>query len=191
MIPHIHAMITPLCTEGASIPRTYAVCIRLPVPSDADDEWLDFGLGHVSPTHSTEKSPTGPVRVQIVAASLDGVPVKFETTTIATKGPSTGSALVFEQMSGKEWETWVRVRVGSSSCGNVEITYIVNEHNNDSGKKGKGKERATAGSGLDIILPSFSIPVGRLHVDVATPTGTQHFAPGMRETELTHCSSRL
>ena len=191
MIPHIHAMITPLCTEGASIPRTYAVCIRLPAPSDADDEWLDFGLGHVSPTHSTEKSPTGPVRVQIVAASLDGVPVKFETTTIATKGPSTGSALVFEQMSGKEWETWVRVRVGSSSCGNVEITYIVNEHNNDSGKKGKGKERATAGSGLDIILPSFSIPVGRLHVDVATPTGTQHFAPGMRETELTHCSSRL
>ena len=190
MIPHIHATVTPLCTEGDSLPRTYAVCIRLPAPSDADNEWLDFGLGHVSPPQSTEKSPTGPVRVQIVAASLDGVPVKFETTTIATKGPSTGSALVFEQMSGKEWETWVRVRVGSSSCGNVEITYIVNEHNNNPGKKGKGKERAT-GSGLDIILPSFSIPVGRLHVDVATPTGTQHFAPGTRENELTHCSSRL
>jgi hypothetical protein len=101
---------------------------------------------------------------------LDGVPVKFEATTIA-KELSTGSALVFEQMSGKEWETWVRVHMGSSSCGNVEITYIVNE-NNDSGKKGKGKERATAGSGLDIILPSFSIPVGRLQVDVATPSGT-------------------
>jgi hypothetical protein len=107
---------------------------------------------------------------------LDGVPVKFETTTIATREPSAGSALVFEQMSGKEWETWVRVRTGSSSCGNVEITYIVNEHNNNDpgGKKGKGKgkERATAGSGLDIILPSFSIPVGRLQVDVATPSGT-------------------
>lgn len=181
MIPHIDATITPLCTEGASIPRTYAVCIRLPAPSDADNEWLDFGLGHVSPSQNTEKSPTGPVRVQIVAASLDGVPVKFETTTIAKKGPSTGSALVFEQMSGKEWETWVRVRVGPSSCGNVEITYIVNEHNNDSGKKGKGKERATTGSGLDIILPSFSIPVGRLHVDVATPTGRQCPAPRTKD----------
>jgi len=40
---------------------------------------------------STEKSPTGPVRVQIVAASLDGVPVKFETTTIAKGGGIRGS----------------------------------------------------------------------------------------------------
>jgi hypothetical protein len=112
--------------------------------------------------------------VQIVAASLDGVPVKFETTTIAKGEPSTGSALVLEQMSGKEWETWVRVCTdpGSLCCGNVEITYIVNEHNNDpGGKNGKGKERATAGSGLDIILPSLSIPVG-LQVNVATPSGT-------------------
>ena len=172
MLPYVHATVTPLSTGGDSIPRAYAACIRLPAPSDADNEWLDFGLGHVSSPQSTEKGPVGPVHVQIVAASLDGVPVKFETTTIS-KGPSTGSALVFEQMSGKEWETWVRVRTGSSSCGNVEITYIVNEHNNDSGrKKGKGKERATAGSGLDIILPSFSIPVGRLQVDVATPSGT-------------------
>jgi len=107
-----------------------------------------------------------------VTASLDGVPVKFETTTIARKEPPAGSALVFEQMSGKEWETWVRVRTGFSSCGNVEITYIVNEHNNDPGKKGKSKERATTGSGFDIILPTLSIPVGRLQVEVATPTGT-------------------
>jgi hypothetical protein len=79
---------------------------------------------------------------------------------------------VFEQMSGKEWETWVRVHVGSSSSGGpVEITYIVNEHNAN-GKKGKGKERATTGSGLDVILPAFSIPVGRLQVDIESPFGT-------------------
>ena len=167
MLPYVHATVTPLSTGGDSIPRAYAACIRLPAPSDADNEWLDFGLGHVSPPQGKEKAPAGPAYVQIVAASLDGVPVKFETTTIAKREPST------EQMSGKEWETWVRVRTGSSSCGNVEITYIVNEHNNDpGGKKGKGKERASAGSGLDIILPSFSIPVGRLQVDIATPSGT-------------------
>ncbi len=172
MIPYVHATVTPLSTRGASIPHAYAVCIRLPAPSDADNDWLDFGLGHVSQPQSTEKGPTGPVHVQIVTASLDGVPVKFETTTIARKEPPAGSALVFEQMSGKEWETWVRVRTGFSSRGNVEITYIVNEHNNDPGKKGKSKERATTGSGFDIILPTFSIPVGRLQVEVATPTGT-------------------
>lgn len=174
MLPYVHAIVTPLSTGGDSIPRAYAACIKLPAPSDADNEWLDFGLGHVSSPQSTEKGSAGPVHVQIVAASLDGVPVKFETTSVATREPSTGSTLVFEQMSGKEWETWVRVRTGSSSCGNVEITYIVNEHNNDPRrKKGKGKEWATtAGSGLDIILPSFSIPVGRLQVDIATPSGT-------------------
>jgi hypothetical protein len=74
-------------------------------------------------------------------------------------------------MSGKEWETWVRVHVGSSSAGPVEITYIVNEHNNH-GKKGKGKEWATTGSSLDVILPAFSIPVGRLQVDIEDPSGT-------------------
>lgn len=172
IIPHIHATVTPLSTEGASVPRAYAVCVRLPAPADAADEWLDFGLGHVSSPQSTEKGPAGPVRAQIVSASLDGVPVKFETNTIAKAPSSGGSALVFEQMSGKEWETWVRVHVGSSSSGGpVEITYIVNEHNAN-GKKGKGKERATTGSGLDVILPAFSIPVGRLQVDIESPTGT-------------------
>jgi len=171
IIPHIHATVTPLSTEGASIPRAYAVCVRLPAPADAADEWLDFGLGHVPSPQSTEKGLAGPVRAQIVSASVDGVPVKFETNTIAKPPLSGGSALVFEQMSGKEWETWVRVHVGSSCGGPVEITYIVNEHN-DRGKKGKGKERETTGSGLDVILPAFSIPVGRLQVDIENPSGT-------------------
>jgi hypothetical protein len=171
IIPYVHATVTPLSTEGASIPRGYAVCIRLPAPADAADEWLDFGLGHVSPPQTTEKGFQGPIRAQIVSASLDGVPVKFETNTIVKPTPSNGSALVFEQMSGKEWETWVRVHVGSSRGGPVEITYVVNEQNNY-GNKGKGKERDTIGSGLDIILPAFSIPVGRLQVDVENPSGT-------------------
>jgi hypothetical protein len=150
----------------------------LPAPADAADEWLDFGLGHVSSPQSAENEKGGltgpsPVRAQIVSASLDGVPVKFETNTIAKMTPSAGSALVFEQMSGKEWETWVRVHVGPSGGGPVEITYIVNEHGDYRKKgKGKGKERATDGSSLDIILPAFSIPVGRLQVDIENHSGT-------------------
>src|SRR6202008_3587629 len=89
IIPHVHATVTPLSTEGGGasiIPRAYAVCIRLPAPADAADEWLDFGLGHVSSPQSAENEKGGlagpsPVRAQIVSASLDGVPVKFETNT--------------------------------------------------------------------------------------------------------------
>ena len=170
IIPYIHATVTPLSTEGSSIPRAYAVCIRLPAPADAADEWLDFGLGHVSSPQSAEKGLASPVRAQIISASLDGVPVKFETNTIQKANSPAGSALVFEQMSGKEWETWVRVHMGSSSGGPVEITYIVNEHN-DYGKRGKGKERATIGSNLDVILPAFGLPIGQLQVDIENPSG--------------------
>ena len=174
MIPYVNAIVTPISSGGVEAPRSYAVCIRLPAPADADSDWLDFGLGHVSSSQSVDKgqggSGVGPVRVQIVSASLDDVPVKFETTAITKTEPSASSALVFEQMSGKEWETWVRVRTGASSGGSVEITYIVREHSQPM-KKGKGKERARDCSGLDIILPAFSIPVGRLQVDIETPSG--------------------
>ncbi|KAH9005000.1 hypothetical protein EDB86DRAFT_3187498 [Lactarius hatsudake] len=169
MIPYVNATVTPISSGGAEVPRSYAVCVRLPAPADVDGDWLDFGLGHVSLSQSVEKGQGGPVRVQIVSASLDDVPVRFETTAVAKTEPSASSALVFEQMSGKEWETWVRVRTGASSGGLVEVTYIVKERSEP--VKGKGKERAKDGSGLDIILPAFSIPVGRLQVDIETPSG--------------------
>ncbi|KAH9079269.1 hypothetical protein EDB83DRAFT_2341724 [Lactarius deliciosus] len=172
MIPYVDATVTPISSGGAEVPRSYAVCVRLPAPADVDGDWLDFGLGHVSSSQSVEKGQgggSGPVRVQIVSASLDDVPVRFETTAVAKTEPSASSALVFEQMSGKEWETWVRVRTGASSGGLVEVTYIVKERSEP--VKGKGKERARDGSGLDVILPAFSIPVGRLQVDIETPSG--------------------
>ena len=196
MIPYVNATVTPISPGGAEVPRSYAVCVRLPAPADADGDWLDFGLGHVlSSSQSVEKGHTGsgrgsPVRVQIVSASLDDVPVRFETTAIAKTETSASSALVFEQMSGKEWETWVRVRTGASSGGLVEITYIVKEHS-ELARKGKGKERARDDSGMDIILPAFSIPVGRLQVDIETPSGTSSRRSRSNTRGLTLTLTRL
>ncbi|KAI0273473.1 hypothetical protein BC834DRAFT_854016 [Gloeopeniophorella convolvens] len=168
MIPYVDAVVTPLSSGETSPPHAYAVCVKLPAPADVESEWLDFGLGHASPAQGAEKGATSPMRVQIVSASLDGVPIKYETTATANT-PPTADSLAFERMSGKAWETWVRVRTGASrGGGSVEIMYIVKE-NNGSSRNSKGKERARDGVALDIILPAFSIPVGRLQVKVEVP----------------------
>ncbi len=67
----------------------------------------------------------------------------------------------------------------------MEVTYIVKEHI-EHVKKGKGKERARDGTGLDVILPAFSIPVGRLQVDIETPSGMSsvYLAPYIRGLTL-------
>lgn len=138
IIPYIYATVTPPSTKGASIPCAYTICMWLPAPVDAANEWLDFRLGHVSLPQSTEKGLASPVHAQIISASLDGIPIKFELNILQKANPSVGSPFIFEQMSGKEWETWVHMHMGSSSSGPIEIMYIINKHN-DYGKKGKGQ----------------------------------------------------
>ncbi len=187
MIPYVNATVTLISSGGADVADSYAVCVKLPAPADVDSEWLDFGLGHVSSSQNMDKSQGGggPVRAQIVSATLDDVPVRFETTAIAKTEACASSALVFEQLSGREWETWVRVRTGLSSGGSVEVTYIVKEHRVLL-KKGKGKQRERDSSGLDIILPAFSMPVGRLQVDIEPPSGMWgvHLTPISQELNI-------
>ncbi|KAI0060878.1 hypothetical protein BV25DRAFT_911170 [Artomyces pyxidatus] len=170
MLPYVNAVVTPLAAPGA-----YAVRVLLPAPADADSEWLDFGLGQAP----SPASPAPP-RVEIVSASVDGVPVRFETTAAARPEQSTMSALAFEEMSGREWVTWVRVRVGGSGGGMVEFTYVVKEENAVFEKSRKGKGKAT---GMDVILPTFSLPVGRLQVEVESLSG---FEITSLQSNLTH-----
>ncbi|KAF7793284.1 hypothetical protein EIP86_004395 [Pleurotus ostreatoroseus] len=183
MIPSVSATIKPLMSDKGNLPTQYAVHLQLPAPSEADSEWLEFGLAQ--PPVSTSSGPKSlsshgkekekqPPRVQVASASVDGVPVKFETSAAArpdSKLPALG--LTFEETSAKEWITWVKIHVGDTGGGNVQVVYLVHADEiladlpEPTGWKkltSKGKSRSQAN--LDVLLPTFSLPVGNMEVNV-------------------------
>lgn len=177
MIPSVHATVTPLVPGDATLPNAYAVRICLPAPADTDSEWLEFGLGQ-SVVRTSAGASGGPPRVDIASASVEGVPVRFETTATVRQGPEAGLGLPFEEMSGREWISWVRVHAGGSGGATVVIDYVVKH--GDAGRsstpgtdKRKGKFKMIDDTKLDILLPTFSLPVGRLEVHIDTTAGME------------------
>ncbi|KAI0086434.1 hypothetical protein BDY19DRAFT_908395 [Irpex rosettiformis] len=180
MIPRVDAKITPLIPQGSTVPTEYAVRVSLPAPSDADSDWVEFGLAPPpEPSSNSDKSskrpqPNGPVKsnalppqVQVASASYEGVPVKFETSTIVKpEGKLPALGLSFEEASAKEWMTWVRVHVGESGGGTMEVVYLV-KADQDSSKTGK-KRKLTRDTALNVLLPTFSLPVGVMEVSIET-----------------------
>ncbi|KAI0699993.1 hypothetical protein BC835DRAFT_1540845 [Cytidiella melzeri] len=182
MIPRVDAKVTPLIPQGSPIPTEYAVRISLPAPSETDSEWLEFGLAQPSeplitqddsgsskrtPGSGAAKSDALPPQVQVASASYEGVPVKFETSTIVRpdgKLPALG--LTFDETSAKEWMTWVRVHVGETGGGVMEVVYLVktDHHASKTTKKRKRKHDAV----LNVLLPTFSLPVGVMEVSIET-----------------------
>jgi hypothetical protein len=174
MIPSVTATVTPLLGENYRILDAYAVRVCLPAPCDSDTEWLEFGFAQNTSAKSlaTEqidrmgKSP----HLKIASASIDGVPVRFETTVaVEQEQPDLTAKISFEEITGKEWVNWVRVYIGGRGGGNVLFDYVVTaqDDSDDDGRNGhnrKGKAKGKAR--LDILLPTFSLPVGRLEVDV-------------------------
>lgn len=169
------------------VPREYAVRVCLPVPADAESEWLEFGLGLPAGGASREKGKEG-CTVHVASASVESVPVKFET--LAVMKPSSDLKnldLPFERISGKEWNTWVKVHVGESGGGMVEVVYLVDvvesekEVEKESEKPGrwKGKEKDEGDPVMDVLLPIFALPVGRLEVHIEAQTGTSLFVFGI------------
>lgn len=211
------------------VPKEYAVRVCLPVPADADSDWVEFGLalplettsddgghsshssstvqgngtingfanGHAHANGSTLQVPTekmgmmtrgkkdrgtlsGGDRVRVASASVESVPVKFETYA-AMKPHSDLEKLdvPFEGVSGREWNSWVKVHVGEAEGGMVEVVYLVDvaEDEKEEGLmksarwKGKEKERDTGEPVMDVLLPIFSLPVGRLEVHIEAQTG--------------------
>lgn len=176
MIPSVVATVTPLL-NGDGAPNAYAVHVCLPAPSDADSEWLEFGLAQPSPSSSTAALADGyadpkPPHVEIASASVEGVPVRFETTAAVKQ--VAGLGVPFEELSGKEWVSWVRVHVGSMGGGMVVVDYIVKDQDGGmlEGSKRTKKGKDIDGSHLNIFLPTFSLPVGRLEVNIETNSGS-------------------
>jgi hypothetical protein len=165
MIPSVAAAVTPLMLDGADFPNAYAVKVSLPAPSDADSEWLEFGLAQSGDS-------SRPPLVQVASASVQGVPVRFETTAAVKQDKASGANVPFDQMSGKEWVSWVRVHVGDLGGDQVEVVYLTRMQPIASVAGGeKGKEKASDGAVFNVLLPTFSLPVGRLEVDLESPTG--------------------
>lgn len=170
MIPSVVAAVTPLVRKHIGILDSYVVRVSLNAPADIDSEWLEFGLAQPGGTMPLlGGSNARPPRVTIVSASVEGVPVKFETTAAARQDAS-GLGVPFEELSGQEWVSWVKVHIGPVGGGAVVVDYIVKDrHDESSQKKGKGKPKNE--SLLHVFLPTFSLPVGRLDVSIDTFSG--------------------
>ncbi|THG99822.1 hypothetical protein EW026_g2589 [Hermanssonia centrifuga] len=176
MIPSVSATITPLVPHSGKLPTEYAVRVILPAPSDSDSEWLDFGLAQL-PSPKPGSAPSSveprPPRVEVASASVEGVPVRFETSAaLKPEGDLPALGLTFDETSAKEWMTWVKVHVGDTGGGNVQVVYLVKTDEQDAPDEkttwGKVKARVKNEAVLDVLLPTFSLPVGTMEVNIET-----------------------
>ncbi|KIK98076.1 hypothetical protein PAXRUDRAFT_824258, partial [Paxillus rubicundulus Ve08.2h10] len=174
MISSVDVAVTPMMLRGVKYPNAHAVRVRLHAPCEADTDWLEFGLAQAAslltpgPSDPSKRDGTQP-SVDIVNVSVDGVPVRFESSAFAKQernamislGPS------LDQEIQSDWITWVRVHVGDQG-GLVIVDYVVNEIDGQSPSKdlkGKAKEERN----FDVLVPTFALPIGRLEVTVETP----------------------
>ncbi|EGN95655.1 hypothetical protein SERLA73DRAFT_19786, partial [Serpula lacrymans var. lacrymans S7.3] len=165
VIPYVSTTVKPLL-NGASHPSAYVVCLSLPAPCDVDSEWLEFGLAQTEKKAGRQIGV--PPLVEIVSASINGVPVRFEISAAEKDArEANGSVdlgMPFDDMSGNKWNSWIRVHVGELG-GEVEVVYIVKEDASTSPnakRKGKGKAKDDE---LDILLPTFALSVRRMEVN--------------------------
>ncbi|KAG6851297.1 hypothetical protein H0H93_011733 [Arthromyces matolae] len=155
VIPSVAASVTPLLQDGGFTRKSYAVRIRLDVPADATAEWLEFGLVQTERDDSHE-----PPTLKIVRATVEGLPVEHEAT-VGAKPQASGLGLVFDDMSGKNWLSWMKIHVGEGG-GTVVVDYIVSQ------PQLKGETRAKDDRSLRVLLPAFSVSVGIYEVNISS-----------------------
>ncbi|KAJ7286252.1 hypothetical protein C8J57DRAFT_1664164 [Mycena rebaudengoi] len=180
MIPSVVATVThwSSCPRNASsrlaaVPAAYAVRVCLAAPVDSESDWLEFGLAKHGAGNSSAAVGLGPPKVDVVSVSVDDVPVSYEAT-VAVKQEESAVAvgLPFEQMSGQEWVSWVKLHVGAAGGGRVVVDYVVTDVGGLAADR-KGKMKARDETQFDVYLPSFGIPVGRLEVNIDGISGLE------------------
>ncbi|KAI0780629.1 hypothetical protein BD413DRAFT_607898 [Trametes elegans] len=181
VIPSVKITVTPFPQPGMCGPPEYAVRVNLPAPLDADMEWLEFGLALPNIQQGTAPPSEAP-KVEIAGASIEGVPVRFVTSAVVK--PETNGAVPFGEASGKDWITWVKVHLGDAGGGGkVEIIYLVKGQQVRTVEKPQDKQTALEPITLNALLPSFSLPVSALKVNVRVKTG---FEIASVKTNLSH-----
>ncbi|KAL0946801.1 hypothetical protein HGRIS_012972 [Hohenbuehelia grisea] len=169
MIPSVTATVTPLILSDdrhSASPNAYAVRLSLAVPADAGSDWLEFGLAQLSLDSDLYPGDTDrPPNVEVASASVDGIPVRFETTVAVKQEQPIDLGLNVEQINGQEWLSWVRVHVAGNSGSLLVVDYIVKAAADvQLAKAQRAKTGDTAH--LNVYLPTFTLPVGRLEVAV-------------------------
>ncbi|TCD63534.1 hypothetical protein EIP91_005304 [Steccherinum ochraceum] len=177
MIPSVTATVTHLASnsEQGEISRDYAVRACLPAPSDTESEWLEFGLAVLSSSASGPAAitPADLPEVHVTSVSIEGVPVHYEAKSAAKEANTSPSGTPLDETGEKKWASWVKIHIGEGGGGNVEIVYLVRNSSlaiKEEGKKGKTKAKDLSAV-LDVLLPTFHLPVGRLEVHVETQSG--------------------
>ncbi|KAG2147247.1 hypothetical protein BD769DRAFT_724194 [Suillus cothurnatus] len=168
MIPSVMVIVTPLRFDDVTSTDAYAVRVTHPAPCEMETDWMEFGLAHADDASPIDCS------VEIASASIDGMPVRFEisSATKHTEGSNVDLSSSLDKLGTMNWVAWVRVHVGDL-VGGVQIDYLVKTPT-DGFRPGKGKARDDGY--LGILLPTFTIPVGKLEVNVEASTGLDtHF----------------
>ena len=165
MIPSVIATVLPLMQKGGTSIDAFAIRLHLNAPADLELDWLEFGFAWPDTTSlspSLRQEDTSP-KVIVTSASMDGVPVRYETTSAINRPEPSATRLSFEKVNGQEWMNWVRIHIGVGGGGAVVFDYLVQ------GSRGEGKANLTGES--HILLPTFPIHVGRLEVRIDQPAG--------------------
>ncbi|KAI0664686.1 hypothetical protein C8Q70DRAFT_6209 [Cubamyces menziesii] len=171
MIPSVNITLTPLLKDNMTGPPDYAVRVNLPAPTEADMEWLEFGLA-LPHFGAGPAPPREAPKIDIASASIEGVSVRFVTSPVLK--PISDGGVPFGEGSAKDYMTWVRVHLGDACGGKVEIIYLVKGEQAPIPEPPQDKRQVVEAVTLNALLPSFPLPVGILEVNVLMKTGTFH-----------------
>ncbi|KAG0697016.1 hypothetical protein DFH29DRAFT_984439 [Suillus ampliporus] len=166
MIPSVTIVVTPLLLDNTTSTNVYAVRVLHAAPCEMESDWMEFGLARAD--NASTKDGELP-SVEIASVSIDGMPVRYEISAATKLGEASlvdlSSSL--DKLGSKSWVAWIRVRVGDLT-GDIQIDYLV-KNPNDGPRQEKGKTKDNGY--VDILLPTFTIPVGKLEVNVESSTG--------------------
>lgn len=142
----------------------YAITLTLPASGALSSDGLEFGLPQPSAESIASSAALG---VDVLSASINGTPVNFEKFP-NEKADLTMSIDGLSKPSTARWLNWIKVHTGLVGC--LELVYIVKSRSKPM-RPYQANEKKWRRD-VPILLPSFSLPVGRLSIEMHRSSGT-------------------